>query len=146
MRWYAVIPFAVLIVGLAVGCGSSDPDPEVNVAPAPASTSTPPPSPTPFISPFATPPPTPTPAPRVTLPDDEAPHAVPTEWWYYNGHFQTDGGDRFGFHYVFFRVFAEVLDGYVLLSHLSVADHQRDTFSFDQKGGSPVRDRSRGSW
>ena len=36
--------------------------------------------------------------PEVTLPADDAPHAHATEWWYYSGQLQTEGGERYSFH------------------------------------------------
>ena len=58
-------------------------------------------------SPTATAVPTPANTPafeRVVLPRDDAPHGgFNTEWWYYSGHLETDGGERYGFHYVVFR-------------------------------------------
>ena len=40
----------------------------------------------------------------VNLPRDLAAHSgAQTEWWYYTGHFETDGGKHFGFELVFFK-------------------------------------------
>jgi predicted secreted hydrolase len=38
------------------------------------------------------------------LPADEAPHAVQTEWWYFNIHLNGPGGDRYALHYVIFQI------------------------------------------
>ncbi len=52
--------------------------------------------------------PEPTPSPReLSLPSDDAPHDAPIEWWYYNGHLESEGGPEFSFHYVVFRSFDE---------------------------------------
>ncbi len=49
-------------------------------------------------------PPEPTPSPRaLVLPDDDASHQSPIEWWYYNGHLQSDDGDKYSFHFVIFQ-------------------------------------------
>ncbi len=34
--------------------------------------------------------------PQVKLPQDELPHDVPVEWWYYSGHFADAQGRRYG--------------------------------------------------
>ena len=38
----------------------------------------------------------------VNLPADDAPHQTASEWWYYNGHLQTESGKHYAFHYVVF--------------------------------------------
>ena len=49
-------------------------------------------------------PPLPTPAPRnLSLPDDDAAHDAPIEWWYYNGHLRADDGSEYSFHFVVFQ-------------------------------------------
>ena len=40
----------------------------------------------------------------VRLPEDEAAHDVPVEWWYFNGHLVDAGDVRYSFHYVAFHV------------------------------------------
>ena len=65
-------------------------------------------------------PPEPTPSPRtLVLPDDDASHPSPIEWWYYNGHLVSDDGDRFSFHFVIFQ---------------TQSGDQLDTFEFGQAG------------
>ncbi len=45
----------------------------------------------------------PTPVPRaVSLPEDDGPHETPIEWWYYNGHLESENGREFSFHFVIF--------------------------------------------
>ena len=65
-------------------------------------------------------PPEPTPSPRtLVLPDDDASHPSPIEWWYYNGHLESDDGDRYSFHFVIFQ---------------TQSGDQLDTFEFGQAG------------
>lgn len=53
------------------------------------------------------------------LPGDDAAHHDKTEWWYYNGHLRTDGGQRFAYHVaVFLR--RELSDHTVF--HVSLVD------------------------
>ncbi len=47
----------------------------------------------------------PTPAPQVLdLPADDASHDSPIEWWYYNGHLESDDGAEYSFHFVIFQL------------------------------------------
>ena len=41
--------------------------------------------------------------PLVFLPDDEAPHDVAIEWWYFNGLVTDDQGKEYSYHYVTFQ-------------------------------------------
>lgn len=74
----------------------------------------------------------------VKLPADDAPHDLQTEWWYYNGHLETDDGQYFSFHYVVF-----LDNGLLTLTavHVSVTDHQTGRRYTDQlrTGGNPSR-------
>ena len=47
--------------------------------------------------------PTPTPEPLIFLPEDEAPHDAPVEWWYFNGMLTDDTGGEFSYHFVTFQ-------------------------------------------
>jgi predicted secreted hydrolase len=78
-------------------------------------------------------------APRpVVLPDDDAPHDVLSEWWYYTGHLQTESGKRYGFELVFFQaVRGRNPVGYA--AHFAVTDHQRRSFSYDERVGTTLR-------
>ena len=81
----------------------------------------------------AQPAPTPTPVPLVSLPRDDASHPVNTEWWYYNGHLVGEDGSRYGFHLVFFEVLAPDGGPYIHIGQFAVTDHQRGTYTFDQR-------------
>lgn len=69
-------------------------------------------------------------APRpIELPADDGPHDVLTEWWYYNGHLEGDGGQRYGFDLVVFKRGGRGgRAGYA--GHVAVTDHQRRAFQF----------------
>ena len=49
-------------------------------------------------------PPDPTPEPKeLSLPADDASHDAPIEWWYYNGHLESEDGAEYSFHFVIFQ-------------------------------------------
>lgn len=50
----------------------------------------------------ASPEPTPTPIP-VEFPRDELAHDSRLEWWYFNGHLESDSRDEYGYHFVIFK-------------------------------------------
>ena len=94
--------------------------------------------------------PTPTPAPvlgvapaqnfsvtEVVLPRDDGPHSEDIEWWYFNGHLEGANGNRYGFHYVFFKAYSSWTQTYALLGHLAVSDGQRGSFSTGLRLGIP---------
>ena len=69
---------------------------------------------------------------KLDFPQDEAPHNVITEWWYYTGHLTTDDGQQYGFEYVIFQgIRGDLPPGYV--SHFAVTDLGKQNFKFDQK-------------
>jgi predicted secreted hydrolase len=107
---------ALTAAGLA-GCGTTAGEPRhLSEAPIPVQ-----------------PAPTPTPArfPPVRLPEDEAPHDVLTEWWYYTGHLY-EGTDEYGFELVMFRgIRGDRPPGYA--AHFAVTDLPRQRFRYDQR-------------
>ncbi len=120
-RSYQVF-FVALLIALT-GCGSSGvadsfPTPKPNAdATAPAST------------------PGPVPGTVVRFPEDEAPHPVLTEWWYYTGHVQTADGARYGIEFVIFQGSrADFPIGYA--SHFAVIDGQAHSFTYDEASSS----------
>lgn len=58
---------------------------------------------------------------QVSLPADDAPHESYTEWWYYNGHLETQAGRRYSFHYVVFLIDSLLKHA---VAHVSFFDHQ----------------------
>jgi len=70
----------------------------------------------------------------VRFPQDEAPHDVLAEWWYYTGHLYTDSipEEEFGFEFVFFRgIRGDRPPGYA--AHFAVTDVARERFAYDQR-------------
>lgn len=66
------------------------------------------------------------------LPADDAPHANLTEWWYYTGHLEGDGGQRYGFEFVIFQSTLGGLNvGYA--SHFAVTDLTRGEFRYAER-------------
>lgn len=41
---------------------------------------------------------------QISLPADDAPHNMLTEWWYYNGQLTADDGPEYGFHSIIFQL------------------------------------------
>src|SRR3954452_17346365 len=81
-------------------------------------------------------PPAPEPTPdqvrSISLPQDDGPHQMLTEWWYYTGHLQGADGSRYGFEYVIFQALRGQNPPYYV-GHFAVTDHQRKAFQFDQR-------------
>lgn len=59
------------------------------------------------------------------FPRDEGGHGKLSEWWYWNGHLQTEDGRRFGFQLCYFHV---RLGLYFL--HAAVTDEEGETFTY----------------
>lgn len=73
--------------------------------------------------------PTPTPQPRpLSLPADELPHNVLTEWWYYTGHLKAQGGRSYGFEFVIFQ--SQRRDNVAYAAHFAISDRQGNSFRF----------------
>src|SRR5688500_10827907 len=89
--------------------------------------------------------PSPAPAafPPVRFPEDEAPHDVLAEWWYYTGHLRdVETGGEFGFELVFFRgVRGDRPPGYA--AHFAVTDVARQRFVYDQRQDVALRESAR---
>src|SRR5262245_4313423 len=84
--------------------------------------------------PAARPVPSPTPLPAVRFPQDEAPHANLTEWWYYTGHLQARDaqgrGRSYGFELTFFQTLRGQLSPYYA-AHFAISDISRSQFHYD---------------
>ena len=100
--------------------------------------------PTPTAVPTATPAPTPEPPPTpvarqaefppVSLPADDGPHDVSTEWWYFNGHLSSAGTEPLiAFHFVIFKVTAALIDGTGLMGHLTLTDLSTGEHTFEER-------------
>jgi predicted secreted hydrolase len=67
----------------------------------------------------------------ISLPRDDGPHQALTEWWYYTGHLQTDGGADYGFEQVTFQGRRGALAGSA--SHVAITDGGRQRFRYGQR-------------
>jgi len=82
---------------------------------------------------------------EVTVPEDEAAHPAPIEWWYYTGHFSDEAGRDYGFELTFFKAYAppEVklfgfLPAFWLLekghvAHFAITDLSEQTFHMAER-------------
>src|ERR1700689_959791 len=78
----------------------------------------------------------------VRLPQDEAPHNAPDEWWYFSGHLQgVDAAGHvhsYGFEYVTFQ-YLGIAPEPVYFGNLSITDLTRGTFQYGvQEDSYPV--------
>ncbi len=107
--------FAVFVGSLSVAaCGT--PAPTLTAIPTATAAAT--------VAPTTTPTLPPAPPPLVTLPEDEAPHDSPVEWWYFSGLLTDDAGNDYSYHFVTFQ--GEGPPGAVPhLMHASLGDHTR---------------------
>jgi predicted secreted hydrolase len=80
----------------------------------------------------------------VRFPEDEAPHDMLTEWWYYTGHMYTEEGRRYGFEYVIFQGIRGQFPPYYA-SHFAITDAEGDRFYWAEKDGpNAIREAERG--
>ena len=79
------------------------------------------------------------------LPDDEGAHLSPVEWWYFNGHLTTDGGEEFSYHFVTFQ---SVLPSGLTprLAQLSWADHSNGLHLTAEQADLPFLEATSGSF
>ena len=66
----------------------------------------------------------------VSLPKDDAPHQAKIEWWYYNGHLNSESGKKFSFHYTIFLVTGLMSH---TVGHVSLNDYQTGQHYTDQR-------------
>ena len=69
----------------------------------------------------------------VFLPEDEAPHETPVEWWYFNGFVEDESGSEYSFHFVTFQSPTLTL-GTPHLLHATLADHGEGIHLAGEKG------------
>ena len=119
MRRLLLILLALLLTACSSGVAESPPEPAAG------------PTPTRAAAAFLTPQPEVQP---VRFPEDEAPHNMLTEWWYYTGHLFTADGDRYGFEYVFFQANRSTFPPYYA-AHFAITDNPKGTFAYAEKQG-----------
>lgn len=113
----------IILIVLAVGCGV-DRD-------APPTEGTPRPTPTRAAAAFVAPTPEIQP---IRFPEDEAPHDMLTEWWYYTGHLYTNEGRRYGFELVFFQAIRGEFPPYYA-AHFAITDSAAERFEYSERAG-----------
>jgi predicted secreted hydrolase len=88
------------------------------------------------------------PEPQIQIPQDEAPHQLELEWWYFTGH--LSGPDKFGkIHQYGYELtfFQNLVPGHapVYEGNLAITDVTANSFQFDQKiAAQPVPDEKSG--
>ncbi|MEX1158850.1 MAG: lipocalin-like domain-containing protein, partial [Thermomicrobiales bacterium] len=70
----------------------------------------------------------------IRFPEDEAPHEMLTEWWYYTGHLFTGDGVRYGFEYVIFQARRGAFPPYYA-SHFAITNSAEQQFVYAEKAG-----------
>lgn len=68
------------------------------------------------------------PAP-LQMPEDEGPHAVPLEWWYYTGNLTSAGGRKWGFQVAMFK---RSTGTDLFLGNVAISDLQDESFFFTE--------------
>ena len=63
---------------------------------------------------------------QVFLPEDDAAHTEPVEWWYWTGHLTADDGRKFGFEEVFFSLTVQGIS--VGMNHVALTDNSAQRF------------------
>ena len=69
----------------------------------------------------------------MSLPEDEAPHETPIEWWYFNGFVWDEEGDEYSFHFVTFQS-PTLAVGTPHLLHATLGDHGAGTHHAEERG------------
>ena len=130
---------SLFLLFLTGTCGG---DNEAETTPLPTQTVVP-------TKPVATPSPSATEATQteviVRLPHDEGVHLTPIEWWYFNGHLDTEDGRTFSYHFVTFQ---SMLDSGLTprLMQLSWADHDARIHLVDEQAAFPQVEATSGEF
>jgi len=66
----------------------------------------------------------------IALPEDDAPHQLKMEWWYYNGHLLTASGKKYSFHDSLFLINSGMSQ---MVNHVSLTDQQSGQHYIDQR-------------
>ncbi|GIW22942.1 MAG: hypothetical protein KatS3mg068_1949 [Candidatus Sericytochromatia bacterium] len=69
----------------------------------------------------------------ISFDEDQGEHKSKfTEWWYYNGHLNTDDGKKYGYELCFFRVAT-----FIYFAHIAITDENNQKFYYERKFYSP---------
>jgi predicted secreted hydrolase len=80
----------------------------------------------------------------VRFPEDEAPHEMLTEWWYYTGHLFTEDGRRYGFEYVIFQALRGEFPPFYA-AHFAITDTASRRFHYAERAGQDaIRETNQG--
>lgn len=93
------------------------------------------------------------PGSRLSFPQDHYSHPeFKTEWWYYTGHLETDGGRRFGYQVTFFRIglrdrqrdekTSPPLFTDLYMAHFALSDKGKRSFFFRDRANRGYRGRA----
>lgn len=119
MKKISLLILALVLAVLLAACGDNAPK---EAFPSPAT------NPKAGEIPLSTP--GPVPGTVINFPQDEAPHDVMTEWWYYTGHVMTTDGQRYGFEFVTFQaVRGDFPAGHIM--HFALTDPAGGVFKND---------------
>ena len=132
---------------LMVACGGGDTKPTDSGRTPPSSTVA-----TPIAAPTKSDATTAPPAPEtpeadgiVRLPHDEGAHLTPIEWWYFNGHLDTEDGRTFSYHFVTFQ--SMLASGLTpRLMQLSWADHDEGIHLVEEQAAFPLVETTSGEF
>ena len=69
----------------------------------------------------------------MSLPEDEAPHETPVEWWYFNGFLWDGQGNEYSFHFVTFQS-PTLAVGTPHLLHATLGNHGAGTHDSEERG------------
>jgi predicted secreted hydrolase len=114
----------LLVALLLTACGYSVDSAPASNAPTPTSAAAA------YLTPTAA-------AEPVSFPEDEAPHEMLTEWWYYTGHLFTADGTRYGFEYVIFQARRGAFPPY-FAGHFAITNSAAGDFTYAEKSGTNV--------
>ncbi|WP_342398011.1 lipocalin-like domain-containing protein [Candidatus Chlorohelix sp.] len=121
---YKIALFLVLVMSslLLVACGDNAPTKEAFPSPSTNAKAS--------EIPVGTP--GPVPGTVVKFPEDEAPHNVLTEWWYYTGRIKTADGQQYGVEFVIFQGLRSNFPA-AYASHFAITNVQSGAFKYEQR-------------
>lgn len=90
---------------------------------------------------------------KISFPQDHFSHPnYKTEWWYYTGHLETEGGKKYGYQVTFFRFGLRDRQGEeqsnpplftdLYLAHFALSDKQEKRFFFSERSNRGYREKA----